>query len=239
MLVPAAYLEMVGVRLWTHYSEKNKCQFNLICLHLMAHLQHNYMHDKINFTSSTAWKEGSAWFEKIFNLVIQYAQEQNAEIVIMNGFQQTHFTEAGQHHYIYKLKNLEQFLYIAMIRYKSAYPHMTAEQTIYFSNKNSYKDGIKKLSSAMLNNTQAFKIKTYPNSLKIFFKLISHEKINEESDFTINGNNYRFSSLFSSLGLETGSHSNQGFLYYKNFNFPENIELSHIKSFITNHFSSR
>ncbi|GEM_PF-5840315 len=234
MFVAAGYLELVGARIWKRYSKSHSCKLNIICIHLMAHLQHNYLADLSKVESDPIWKEGFFWLDRIIGVILDSDSESSAT-VLLNGMSQVHHKSAGTNNYVYKLLDPRAFLADLGIFPLEIYPHMTAEQTLVFDSKKEQQKAIEILTSAKLNTEAAFVIKEYKGN-RLFFRLASHAKIDPNENISFGARQLPFKKYYYNFGVETGSHTPKGVAIARGIDLPEHMQLSEMKNHIVNYF---
>jgi hypothetical protein len=211
--------DLVNTALFLHYHEKSKPDFSILFLNSIAHLQHHKWTEKDRLSSEM--KIAFTIFNGLLGMIFE-AILPHEPMVIANAFSQ--YCSYEENKYLYRQINPEKFLIFSRIRFKKVEQAMTNDGHIFFDSVEDASNAYDILLKATVNGKQLFSVEfDKKNLLKIFYQCTVWEDLNDDSQLSINEITTQFFDLFERVTRRSGSHKQDGDIYYQGVSFPKII----------------
>ena len=212
---------------------KNKCNtnFNIIFLNHIAHIQHQFW-NKPNEKISKHMKFALIICNEIIGMLIE-SLDKDEQFMIVNGIRQE--LVKGKGLFIYRQKDPIYFFKLFGVQSIDTEQNMTNDGILIFNDSESRNEAVEILNNIYLKSNQKriFYIELI-NSKKIFYQFNLKQKINEDEIIVFNKKSFKFFDLIDCICERTGSHIQEGDIFYKGFIFPEKIYNHEIFDVLSN-----
>lgn len=221
--------DLVSTHLFIRYKKRYNPKFSLIFLNSLAHLQHHHW----NFEDPKAHKRfeiGLSYLDRCLGMLLD-SMESEDQVVIANALSQKN-TADEKPWYLYRQKDPEQFLKTIGLSFSRVEPHMTHDAHIYFDSAKEALYAKKVLEEAKMDHQPVFHVESYAlDPLKIFYKVIFTDELNEDAHLSINGKMLCFFDLFKSIIKRKGRHIQKGTIL-SSLDFPEQFYNHELGKFL-------
>ena len=227
-----ALFDYISVILFRDFFTKSKPNFAIFFSNSIAHLQHNYWHNKSGIN-----KEMAATFKILDKIVgeIFAISRPNEPIIVMNAFSQK--CTFDENEYLYRQKNPVKFLELAEIRFISVEQLMTNDGFVFFNTKKDCLNAYKILKQAKIGKKFIFDVEfDLKNHKKLFYQMAVFEYLDPNTVLYINKKKINFFEVFYKVIRRSGSHINQGDVLYKNFKLPKSFSNFRLNLYIKKYF---
>jgi hypothetical protein len=226
----AFILDQLSLDLFTSLYKEYKPDFSTFFSNSTAHLQHSYWRhmDPDAFTVKPSQSDMPIYGDAIFlgykemdKMLgrLQSLVGPRDLLVFATGLSQQPFlrkeADGGQH--FYRLRNVESFLKMLNIEYKSVEPVMTHQFMMRFENDAQSKHAMERLSAVRLGNLAAFGFHDN-GTTDIYFGLEPHHQIEANAVLTTPHNNssWRFFDMAYQIeAIKSGCHHPDGMLWFQ------------------------
>jgi hypothetical protein len=212
-----AYFDLINASLFASMRNKKRTEFCLVFLNSMAHYQHHF------------WPEGNQlgpkdmrFFELIDKAIgILFASQIDDEpVIVLNSFSQENTKLKGET--LYRQKNPQEMFNVLNLPEHKLEQLMTNDSQLLFANEPDCQQSASIMRSVEVDGRQAFQVEVNSkNPAALFCQFIIWDKISEDAEISSQGKPVgRFYDYFEAVTLRTGSHVQQGDIYFSGLSLP-------------------
>lgn len=211
-----------------------KPDFSLIFLNSIAHLQHHKWESSGELNSDLRF--GLKVIDRVLGLLFASLDADEA-VVVMNALTQQNI--AGKKIEIcYRQINPTKFLTAAGLKFVKVEQLMTNDAHVFFENVNDRNKAAQELEKITILGKPMFLVEIdIQNPLKLFYRVDFWDELKTDVILNINATDIRFFEYFDVIAKRTGSHINNGNIFYSGIELPKKIHNHELINYIYSYFS--
>lgn len=211
-----ALFDWVSTQVFLRFHKNEPAHFSILFLNSLAHLQHNQWPANDEYPDD---------FLECFRLMDDLLGDvfrafEGEPIIVANAFSQENCVAANE--YLYRQKEPMDFLQAAGIEPESVEQLMTNDAHVFFQNKEKAAEATRVLNDARINGSRVFQAEQ--SGVRVFYQVANWEPSPEDAFLEINRKQLLFSQYFDKIVRRTGSHIQEGVVFYKGLQIPEQLK---------------
>ncbi len=217
------FFDYVASHLFIKKVKENKSDLNFIFLNSIAHVQHHYWYS----SDATKLKEILFTYENIENILSAMDRElaifkKKNSFVLFNGLSQCP-TFNDEPWYLYRIRDLREFMINFDIKFKSIEPLMSYDAHIFFKSKDEMKKGFEILKNIKVSNSNFLYLEPHFDELKIFFRVDITHDVDNNRYLEYEKIKVKFDKYVERIVRRTGKHI-QSSTAYHNLDILEKVQ---------------
>ncbi len=229
-----AYFDLVNAALFSAIRKRSRTEFCLVFLNSIAHYQHHVWPEDNRLTA-----RDKRFFEVINKVmeVLVSSRIKDEPVVVMNSFSQKNTASMGQT--LYRQINPQTFfekLHLPEFRLEQL---MTNDSQLLFDSEIDRKRAVDILESVAVDGKKAFQVDIHAgNDTSLFCQFVIWDSIPTDAKITFcQGQSLEFFSYFEAVTRRTGSHVQEGDIFYTGIAIPDELYNYEFSSVVLQHFS--
>ncbi len=225
-------LDYMSCIYFLEYKKQYKSDFSLIFLNHIAHLQHQFWN--IDSKISSQMKFGLIICDEILGELKREVFPSEA-LILINGFKQKNVANKG--YFVYRQINPDKFIKIICPIKCKVRQNMTNDGSLIFNHSSDADKAEKLLKNIKLKykNSNLFFIERL-NKNRIFYQIEISKKVRKDEKIILKNKEIRFFDHIELITERTGAHIPQGDIFYRNINFPNELNNHEVFHYIEEYF---
>lgn len=223
--------------------KKNNTDFSNIFFNSIAHIQHHYF-----FNSLDGKKKNPTWYLNpqddplrdsliLFDNILKdyFSISKKFDILIATGLRQVPYDQVK---FYYRLKNHKSFFSYFGIDITDVQELMSRDFILRLKSENEAKRSLEKIRNIKtLEGEEIFGDFQIKNS-SLFLSLVFNKEIkNEKVKHEISNKNLALKDYTDFVAIKNGMHDGKGYLYFRNFEIPKELQIEKIKDLIIERYN--
>ena len=223
-------LDFLSTLYFIELKKKFNTNFNIIFLNHIAHIQHQFWNEP-DKEITKHMKFGLLICNEIIGMLIG-SMNKNEKLMIINGIRQKLVKDDGL--YIYRQKSPIAFFKLFGVKSIETEQNMTNDGILLFNNSGSMiaAEGILNNIYLKSNKEKIFYVEVLDDR-RIFYQFNIKHKIYSDEMILFNNKRFKFFDLIDCICQRTGSHIQEGDIFYKGFKLPDKIYNHEIYNYIS------
>lgn len=231
-----AYFDLVNAALFSAIRKRDRTEFCLIFLNSMAHYQHHVWPEDNRLTGR------DRRFFEVINKVLEVLVSSRIDdepVVVMNSFSQKNTASMGQT--LYRQINPQIFFEKLQLPEFRLEQLMTNDSQLLFNSESDRKLAVDILESVVVDGKKAFQVDIHAdNETSLFCQFIIWDSIPEDANITFSqGQTLEFFRYFEAVTRRTGSHVQEGDIFYTAMAMPDEMHNYEFSSVVLQHFGGK
>lgn len=244
----ALFLDLFLHDLHMSLFKNKKPNFSTIFLNAGAHIQHHYFFNSVqklgeNQKNPSWYLEASedpmADMFKVYDKILgDFLNLKNVDLILATGLTQKPYDRLK---FYYRLKDHENFLAQAKIKFISVFPRMTRDFLVTFANSEDAKKAQEKLESIRHFQNRKTIFGDIENRGDSLFVTLSYpHEITETDEITLEDGHVKMLPLVVFVAIKNGMHDGKGFAYFsegaKKVEFENGAHIKELHNSISRYF---